>query len=101
MSNTSVLYARIDSELKENAEKILSQLGVTPSNLIQMVYSQVVLCKGLPFDVRLPSSVPVAIGGMTREELDAELEKGIDSLKTEKKYTAEEVAAKLSREFGI
>lgn len=65
------------------------------------LYSQVVLYKGLPFDVRLPGAGPAAIGGMTKEELDAELKKGIDSLNTEKKYTAEEVEAELSKEFGI
>ncbi len=31
MANTSAVYARIDTGLKENAESILSQLGITPS----------------------------------------------------------------------
>ena len=31
MANTSAVYARIDMELKENAEGILSQLGISPS----------------------------------------------------------------------
>ena len=34
MANTSVVYARIDSDLKENAEGILSQLGISPSSAI-------------------------------------------------------------------
>ena len=48
MANTSAVYARIDNGLKENAEKILSQLGISPSSAIQMFYSQIVLSKGLP-----------------------------------------------------
>ena len=34
MANTSAIYARIDTGLKENAEKILRQLGISPSSAI-------------------------------------------------------------------
>ena len=101
MANTSAVYARIDSNLKESAENILQQLGISPSSAIQMLYSQIVLTRGLPLDLRLPSRKPTAIGGMSREEVDAELMKGMDSLKSGKAYTADEVDAELKREFGI
>ena len=101
MANTSAVYARIDSNLKESAESILPQLGISPSSAIQMLYSQIVLTRGLPLDLRLPSRKPTAIGGMSREEVDAELMKGMDSLKSGKAYTADEVDAELKREFGI
>ena len=101
MANTSAIYARIDSNLKESAENILQQLGISPSSAIQMLYSQIVLTRGLPLDLRLPSRRPTAIGGMSREEVDAELMKGMDSLKSGRAYTADEVDAELKREFGI
>lgn len=101
MANTSVIYARIDTGLKENAENILSQLGISPSSAIQMFYSQVVLTRGLPLNLHLPSAKPTAIGGMSRVELDAELMQGVESLKTEKTYTPDEVDAEFTREFGI
>jgi addiction module RelB/DinJ family antitoxin len=101
MANTSAVYARIDTGLKENAEGIMSQLGMTPSSVIQMLYSQIVLQKGLPFDVKLPSAKPTAIGGMTRAELDKELTLGIESMRSGKSYSADEVDAELAREFGI
>ena len=84
MANTSAVYARIDTNLKNNAESILSQLGISPSSAIQMLYSQIVLKKGMPFELKLPSSKPLAVGAMTREELDAELQKGVDSIKEER-----------------
>ena len=93
MANTSTVYARIDTEIKENAESILSQLGISPSSAIQMFYSQIVLKRGMPFELRLPSRKPTAIGGMTREQLDAELMKGIESMKSGKTYTADEIDA--------
>lgn len=100
MANTSVIYARIDSDLKDNAEGILSQLGISPSSAIQMLYSQIVLKKGIPFELRLPSKLPT-IDTMTREQLDAELQKGMDSIEAGKVYSAAEVEAALAKEFGI
>ena len=100
MANTSAVYARIDTGLKENAERILSKLGITPSSAIQMLYSQIVLRQGLPFDLKLPVSIPTAIGGMTRAEIDADLQKGIDSLKSGS-YTTDEIGAMMAEEFDL
>lgn len=101
MANTSAVYARIDTNLKNNAENILSQLGISPSSAIQMLYSQIVLKQGIPFDLKLPSSKPLAVGAMTREELNAELRKGVDSIKEGNVFSADEVDAVLAKEFGI
>ena len=100
MANTSVVYARVDNELKNNAETILEQLGITPSAAIQMLYSQIVLHRGIPFDLRLPAKAPTAIGGMTHEEIDAELMKGVDSVSEGRTYTQEEVEQILRKEYG-
>ena len=100
MANTSPVYARIDSSRKDNAETILARLGITPTGAIQMLYSQIVLHRGLPFDVCLPQSYPTAIGGMTRKQLDSELQKGVDSLNNNKGYTAEEIDEEFAQEFG-
>ena len=91
MANTAAVYARIDKDLKENAESILSKLGITPSGAIQMLYSQIVLTRSLPLDLRLPTDKPTAIGGMSRAELDSELNKGLESLKSGRAYSADEV----------
>ena len=101
MANTTAVYARIDSGLKENAESILAKLGISPSGAIQMLYSQIVLQQGMPFELKLPAKKPVAIGGMTREELDAELMKGVASLKDGKAISADDVDALRAEEFGI
>lgn len=101
MANTTAVYARIDNGLKENAENILNQLGISPSSAIQMFYSQIVLTRGLPLNLQLPPAKPTAIGNMSRAELDAELTKGMESLGSGKTYTADEVDAELHKEFGI
>ena len=66
-----------------------------------MLYSQIVLTRGLPLNLHLPSAKPTAIGGMSRADLDEELTRGMESLKNGKVYTSDEVDAELAREFGI
>lgn len=97
---TTPIYARIDTDLKENAESILRQLGISPSSAIQMLYSQIVLTRGLPLKLELPDRKPLAIGDMSQSEISAELMKGIRSLHTGS-ITADEVDAALMEEFGI
>ena len=62
---------------------------------------KIVLYNGIPFELRLPSLRPVSIESITRADLDRELMKGVESLKAGKGYTADEVDAILSKEFGI
>ncbi len=81
MANTSAVYARIDNELKENAESILAKLGITPSAAIQMLYSQIVLQNGMPFEAKLPYEKPIAWGALTPEEQAAEIQKGLDDVR--------------------
>lgn len=76
MAKSASVYARIDPALKEQAETILSALGIPTSNAIDMFFKQIVLKKGLPFEVRLPYEKPVCMGALSEEELNAELEKG-------------------------
>ena len=101
MANTSAVYARIDTGLKDDAESILAQLGISPSSAIQMLYRQIIIHNGMPFELRLPTSRPVAIGGISREDLDLELLKGIESLKMGTAVSADDVDKKLAEEFGI
>ena len=75
MAKSANLYARIEPDVKEQAEAILNALGIPASNAITMFYKQIILKQGIPFDVRLPEQ-PLDISLMTSEQLNAELEKG-------------------------
>ena len=48
MAKSANLYARIEPDLKEQAEAILSALGIPASNAITMSYKQNEIKKGLP-----------------------------------------------------
>ena len=101
MAATTAVYARIDTGLKESAEGILSQLGITPASAISMFYSQIVRQRGLPFTPRLDFARPLALGAMSREEFDAEIGKGVESLRAGRALSADEVDEELRAEFGI
>ena len=101
VANTTAVYARIDTSLKENAEGILAQLGISPSSAIQMLYSQIILEQGMPFESKLPPRKPVAVGALTREQLDAELRKGHESAVAGRGFSEDEIDGIFAREFGI
>ena len=101
MANTSAVYARIDTALKNRAEGILSQLGISPSSAIQMLYSQIVLRKGMPFELRLPPDRILSLDDMTREQLDREIQKGLDDIKAGRVYSAGEAEEKIVKDLGL
>ena len=55
MSKTAVIRARIEPELKQNAEGIFGRLGVSTTQAIAIFYKQVILRQGLPFNVAIPN----------------------------------------------
>ena len=76
MAKTANLYARIEPDVKEQAESILTALGIPASNAINMFYKQIILQRGLPFEVKIPAVRPIDASVLTDAQMDAELEKG-------------------------
>jgi DNA-damage-inducible protein J len=101
MVKTANLYARIEPELKNEAETILSGLGVPVSNAINMFYRQIVLHRGLPFAVQFPARHIPNIATMTDAELDAEVSRGFDDIVAGRKRPLKEVADDLAQEFSL
>ncbi len=101
MARTSNVFARVEPEIKEKAEQVLDRLGIPMSNAVGMFLRQVVLQRGLPFEVKLPQETPVAYGALTKTQFDAEIEKGMADIRAGRVFTADEVEAEMKREFGI
>ncbi len=95
------LYARIEPDVKEQAEKILSALGIPASNAINMFYKQIILQRGLPFDVKLPSSRPIDMSALSEAELNAELEKGYADIKAGRTKEASAVFADIRKDYNL
>lgn len=99
-TRTANIFSRVDPETKEQAEAILNQLGIPMSNAIGMFLKQIVMHRGIPFDMKIPSSVPVAVGSLTREQFDAQLQKGIDDIAAGSVLSADEVEAEMRDLYG-
>ena len=56
MSKTAMIRARIEPDLKTEAEQVLAQVGLTPMEAIRLFYRKVPLQGGLPFEVRVPNA---------------------------------------------
>ena len=54
---TATARARVNPAVKEKAEHILHDLGLSISGAFELFYRQVILNNGLPFDVRIPNKL--------------------------------------------
>ena len=45
----SLIQARVDSKVREDAENIMNQLGISLNEAIRMFLMQVIIHKGIPF----------------------------------------------------
>jgi addiction module RelB/DinJ family antitoxin len=50
-ANTTLFRARVPAQRLKNAEKILAQLGMKPSDAFNMLLAQIELRKGVPFEI--------------------------------------------------
>ena len=101
MAKTANLYARIEPELKKQAEAILSALGIPVSNAINMFYKQIILQRGIPFELKLPQERPLDMSTLSRAQLHAELEKGYADIAVGRTKPAEEVFASIRKDYGL
>lgn len=72
MSET-VIRARIDSRIKLEAQTLLERFGLTMSDAIRLFLHQVVIEKGLPFEVRLPKEQAQEHDRWFRSQVEASL----------------------------
>lgn len=101
MAKTTNIYVRLEPGLKEEAEAILAQLGIPVSNAVNIFLKQVVMRRGLPFDVKLPEAKLPSIANMSKEELNAEIEKGYADFIQGNVRPASEVFADIRKDYGI
>jgi len=101
MARTANIFARVEPELKEQAELVLNELGIPMSNAVGMFLKQIVLQRGIPFEMKLPTISPLAYEMLSKEEFDNEIQKGVDSIANGQAISAQELRAELKRNLGI
>ena len=55
MPNSATIQTRIDPDVKKQAKRILDTLGISMSEAIGAYLRQIVLRKGIPFELKIPN----------------------------------------------
>lgn len=80
---TITVRAQVEPALKNEVDDILGQLGLTVSETILLLYRQIKLRRGLPFDVSIPNELT------SRTLHDAQAEKSVKRFASKKDLFAD------------
>ena len=86
--------ARIQPDIKEQAEAILAKLGIPVSVFIDMAYRQVIIKEGVPFSLSV-SHAPVSRDSLSKIEFDGIMQKGLMQAKNDEALTVDEAFKQL------
>jgi len=100
MAKSSSVYTRVEPDIKEQAEQVLSKLGIPMASAINLFLHQVVLHKGIPFELKLPITLPRDYSALSPEQFDTEIQKGITSLQAGKTLSANQVRENMQRQYN-
>ena len=67
---TTAISVQIDKKDKEQATEILQKLGISMSGLINMTIKQLIIKKGIPFEVSIPKNEDNLYNYFTDDELE-------------------------------
>ena len=68
----STVSARVETNIKIEAEDILQKLGIPSSVVINSLYRQIIYHRGIPFSLTVPAE-PETMDSMSEDRLDAKL----------------------------
>ncbi len=86
--------ARVQPEIKQQAEAILEQLGLPVSVLIDTLYRQIIMTGGVPYSLAVPK-LPTR-DGMTEDQFNAMMAKGYQQAKYGQTVSVDEAFATIN-----
>jgi DNA-damage-inducible protein J len=57
MNKTATVHARIDSATKKASERVLHEIGMTPTDAVRLLYRQIALRREFPLELRIPNEL--------------------------------------------
>lgn len=93
-TKTANVTARVQPEIKEQAEAILDRLGMPVSVLIDSLYRQIIMTNSIPYSFSIPT-IPTR-DNMSTRQFDAMMEKGLSQAKTGHGMDLDEAFVKIS-----
>lgn len=97
-SKTANVMARVEPQVKEQAEEIMDMLGIPVSVVINTLYKQIIMTRSIPFSLSVPK-VPAARDELDDAAFSAMMERGLREAKADQSRLASDVFADLKREI--
>ena len=97
-AKTANVTARIQPNIKEQAEAILERLGIPVSVFIDMTYRQVIMRDGIPFSLESPDKL-ITRDTLTKTEFDTMMQNGLSQAKRDDSVSVEEAFSQLKKEI--
>ena len=79
-SKSANVMARVEPEVKNQAEAIMENLGLPVSVVINALYRQIIMNNGIPFSLSIPTAMPI-LDGMSKAQFDTMMAKGLAQAK--------------------
>lgn len=97
-TKTANVTARIQPNIKEQAEAILDRLGIPVSVFIDMAYRQVIMRDGVPFSLDIPDKLATR-DAITKAEFDTMMQTGLTQAKRNDSVSVDEAFNQLKSEI--
>jgi DNA-damage-inducible protein J len=72
MLQSAVVHARIDHATKIATEKVLSTLGMTPTEAIRLFYRQIAIRESFPLELHVPNELTASV--LTKSDQNQDIE---------------------------
>ena len=74
------VMARVEPDVKEQAEAVMERLGLPVSVVINTLYRQIIMNNGIPFSFSIPASL-LTRDVLTKAQFDGMMQKGLEQAK--------------------
>lgn len=95
-TKTANVLARVEPDVKEQAEAIMAKLGIPASTVINMLYKQIIMTRSIPFSLSVPTA-PLARDEMDTATFNAMMTEGLNQAKAGKGVSLDEAFAALEQ----
>lgn len=92
-TKSATVTARVQPEIKQQAEAVLERIGLPVSVLIDTLYRQIIMTGGVPYSLSVPK-LPTR-DDITAEQFDAMMEKGYYETQAGQGFDIDEAFAKI------
>jgi DNA-damage-inducible protein J len=96
-TKSATVMARVQREVKQQAEAILADIGLPVSVLIDTLYRQIIMTGGVPYSLSVPK-IPTR-DSMTDAQFDAMMEKGYRQAKSGQTIPLDEAFAQIREDL--